>query len=338
MNLKNSVLILSLAASVASGCSDDKDTPIAVPHPGEEVSFDANLGTDSRTIYGDEFADGSAFPVYWVNGDLIQVASPQCAAGANNAEYSVSVQGKNQNYANSLDKTGERGVQWGSETMASFFSVYPGSRNMTIEGNTARAEMYIDPAQLAGFHATATHRPGMFDMEVDMQYAIMYAQTPGVRAGERVNLRFIPYSTVIEFEVAIDDALAASDVVYVHNITLTAPEGTLIAGDFTLTFDPEGKTAPVVTATSGSNSIKLTTFRYSSSSSGGGNSIMLDDTNEMMQAKMFLIPNGATIDGNWSVTLHTSGGTYVKTLGDVVNGRLVPGQIHKIKLPVLHHA
>ena len=92
-------ILLSVAvASLASACSDDlnPDGPANKAEKGDEVRFTMTLpGADTRTIYGEETSTG--FPVYWVDGDKVQVCSPQCLNGRNNAEYSISAESATQN-------------------------------------------------------------------------------------------------------------------------------------------------------------------------------------------------------------------------------------------------
>lgn len=115
---------------LASSCKDIlKPEEIIKANPGDEVVFGVALPGGTKTVYGDEIADengdNSRFPIYWVNGDLVKVASPQCMSGRNSAEYSVAVVSETQNYATSLTKTGEVGIQWGEAEKADFYSIYP---------------------------------------------------------------------------------------------------------------------------------------------------------------------------------------------------------------------
>ena len=70
------ILIASFAALfLASSCSDVMEPDeIVKANPGDEVVFGAALPA-TKTVYGDETKTG--FPIYWVNGDKVRVASPQ---------------------------------------------------------------------------------------------------------------------------------------------------------------------------------------------------------------------------------------------------------------------
>ena len=119
------LLGLSMLALVA--CNQENMPERPTPTPGAEVKFGVSLNKNdvTRTIYGDE--NNNAFPIYWVQDDKVLVTSPQCLNGRNTAQYKVSVPpDKQQNYANSLDKIGATGVQWGQADKADFYSVYPG--------------------------------------------------------------------------------------------------------------------------------------------------------------------------------------------------------------------
>ena len=76
-------IFLSMAAVVlAVACKEElnPDNPIKA-NPGDEVQFGAALPGKTKTVYGEETSTG--FPIYWVNGDLVKVASPQCMSGRN---------------------------------------------------------------------------------------------------------------------------------------------------------------------------------------------------------------------------------------------------------------
>lgn len=125
---------------MAASCTEKQDN--VIPTPGKDVNFSANLdGNKTRTVYdpnGD--FNGDAIKVNWVEGDKIKVYGTTCTQGRQLAEYSVNTAGAtNQNYATSLDKTGDAGVQWGNEATSDFYAVYPSSNNgkdFTIASNT----------------------------------------------------------------------------------------------------------------------------------------------------------------------------------------------------------
>ena len=70
------IMPLALAFTVI-GCSDDINSGIPQANTGDEVQFSTALsGVNTRTVYGEETDTG--FPIYWMNGDKVKVASPQC--------------------------------------------------------------------------------------------------------------------------------------------------------------------------------------------------------------------------------------------------------------------
>ena len=320
--------MLFILAFVAVCCSEEE--PIQTPSKsGGEVQFGLSLERMSRTIYGPE--SSNAFPVYWSEGDKVLVASPQCSRKS--AEYSVTpVAG--QNYAEALTRTGEAGVQWGS-TDADFYSVYPSndaSYWKTIEENNVVANLNIASKQSANLVYDQTKK---IYSSADMDNVVMYAVASGVVNGSDVNLQYTPYSTVLEFEVAVGPV--GNNNTYgsakVMSMTLEAPTGTNITGDVTLKFN--GSNAPTITA-AGNNSNKIT-MEFTTHP-------VLDQYN-ILKAKMALIPlSGVTSLEGWKVSIvvlegnETATKTYTKILtpkDGAVNTALVPGKIHKIKLPKL---
>lgn len=325
----NYMMLFTLALMAVCCSEEDLSTPSAPSKNGEEVNFGLSLEELSRTIYGSE--ENNAFPIYWSDGDKVLVASPQCSRQS--AEYSVTpVAG--QSFAEALTRTGEAGVQWGS-TAADFYSVYPSndaSYWKTIEENNVVANLNIASEQSANLVYDQTKK---IYSSADMDNVVMYAVASDVANGSDVNLQYTPYSTVLEFEVAVGPV--GSNNTYgsakVMSMTLEAPTGTNITGDFTLKFN--GSNAPTITA-AGNNGDKIT-MEFTTQP--------VLDQNNILQAKMSLIPLGnvKSLEG-WKVSIvvlegnETATKTYTKTLTPeegVVNTALVPGKIHKIKLPKL---
>ena len=112
MKRLHNYILLSVLAFVLASCSEDE--VIDINGQGQvagDISFGLSLPeVSSRTVYGKE-AD-KAFPIYWVDGDKVQVFSPLALEGRRSAEYQVSVN-EPTNFAGNLTKTGDYGVQWG---------------------------------------------------------------------------------------------------------------------------------------------------------------------------------------------------------------------------------
>ena len=298
-------------------CSSEE--PIQVPvKVGEEVKFGLSL-EGTRTVYGPETtADGRTyFPIYWSEGDKVQIYSPDCPEGRNQAEYSVKpVAG--QSYAESLTKTGSNGVQWGENATAKFYSVYP-SANSTfakVNGNVT-ATLNISSSQTANYILT----DGVYNV-ADMNNVVMYAQTEAINSGNDVYLQYNPFSTVLDFEIEATVGTEASALV--QSIKLEATEN--ITGKFTLTFDGAGE--PTVATAGDNGKVIEMNFGVKPELKSGANKL---------RVKMNLMPVDFDNINNWKVTLTLLEGgeekTFAKTLSSA--STVVAGKIHKVKLPVI---
>ena len=334
--------IMTLALTfLFAGCSEDELTKGPGAKVGDDVQFGLSLSNlDTRTVYGDETSTG--FPIYWVNGDKVRVASPQCLSGRNSAEYQIAVASTTQNYATSMTKTGDAGVQWGNEATADFYSIYPSSASTSLEvsgDNTVTTTLHVDATQFA---STSTKKNGtseyFYAQPAEMGNVVMYAKAADVASGDTVKLRYTPFSTVLEFEINAPSGNSANQdsKITIQSLTLTAPIGTTIAGDFDFTF-PSGKstTPSIEAATGGSNSIimhLLDNNQYTA---------VLSPTKTTLKAKMCLMPISGNLAG-WKIEVNTSAGTFSKTLAetdkDGKKTNLIAGQVHKIKLPTLSYA
>ena len=335
-------ILLSLAAvAIAASCKEElnPDKPINA-NPGDEVVFGAALPGKTKTVYGEENTETHTFPIYWVKGDKVRVASPQCMSGKNSAEYAVAVDGATQNYATSLTKTGDTGVQWGDAATADFYSIYPSSASTKLEvkDGSVSTTLHVDATQFA---STTDKGTSYYAQPADMGNVVMYAKTASVTSGSTVELHYTPFSTVLEFEInAPSEPVADKQTeITIQSLTLTAPTGTTIAGDFGFNFD-----GPSITpdATGGSNTITmhfLDNNQYTTE---------LSTTKTTLKAKMCLMPiSGVESLAGWKVEVNTSAGTFIKTLkaedfknedGSIKNTALAPGKVHKIKLPPLNYA
>lgn len=318
---------LAVLAFASISCVEDLIDP-NTPSVGsaDDVQFGLSLNdSETRTIYGAEV--DNAFPIYWSQGDRVLVASPQCPDGRNSAEYGVTpVTG--QSYAEAMNKTGEFGVQWGSSKRADFYSIYPSTNAswQTLSETNVTAKLNIAPSQSANL----VLKDGVYS-SADMNNVIMYARTADVENGKTVNLKYKPYSTILEFEMTI--APTGTNQTYgsakVMSMALTAPEGTPISGDFTLAFN--GNNTPVVSAIeNNSNSISVVFATQP----------VLDKDHKTLKAKLALIPDADITNINgWVVEIEVLEGSettatpYKMTLNTTAT--LAPGKIHKIKLPAL---
>ena len=315
-------MIFVMAFAVAS-CAEDEiiDNKIQTK-PGEDVQFGLSLPS-SRTVYGAEKTENNktTLPIYWEKDDKVQIYSPECAAGRNDAEYSVTpVSG--QSYAEKLTRTGDYGVQWGNSATANFYSVYPSlNAEFSGSGDDVTAKLNISSTQNANLSAGGA---------TDMDNVIMYAQTNGVEAGSTVNLKYTPYSTILQFKLTLGESNNGWGKVRVSSLTLTAPETVAISGDFKLKF--AGGNAPTISAVynNSNNSIKVT-FETAP---------ILTQSNQTTYVNVALIPlSSVTNLTDWTVSLDvyinddTEVSTYTKNLDGASN--LKAGMIHKITLPAI---
>lgn len=323
--------IIPFLAFLACSCQDEEQGSIQ-PTPGQDVQFGASLEkTATRTIYGDR--TGDAFPIYWVNGDEVIVCSPECATegGVGSATYKVNV-GENttQNYATSLDKTGEIGVRWGDNPTGNFYSFYPASR--AVLGSDYKTMTVTMPAQqdnnIVG-EETTTEGATKIKVNPDMRACFMYAKQPA-NSGETVNLKYIPLSTAIRFTLNGP----SSGEVGVSYVRIYAPEGTVIDGSFTLDYSGTGK--PALSTVAGRNYVTMNaadpvTKEY----------LTLGPNESAELCAFLLIPHEMTITNDWYMLIGTTDGqVFKKYLGVLANSggnsTLVPGQVHYLpELPKL---
>lgn len=322
--------IIPFLAFLACSCQDDEQGGIQ-PTPGQDVQFGAALEQSAtRTIYDDR--KGDAFPIYWVNGDEVVVCSPECAdeGGVGSATYKVNV-GENttQNYATSLDKTGEIGVRWGDNPTGNFYSFYPASR--AVLGSDYKTMTVTMPAQQDNNIVGEETTDGKTKIKVnpDMEACFMYASSTA-NSGETVNLKYIPLSTAIRFTLNGP----SSGEVGVSYVRIFAPEGTMIDGSFTLDYSGTGK--PVLTADKGRNYVTMNaadpvTKEY----------LTLGPNESAELCAFLLIPQEMTITDEWSLQIGTADGqVFKKSLGVLANSggnsTLVPGRVHYLpSLPKL---
>lgn len=390
MIMKHNIIFLIGVVCLMASCSRDEFGDFRPePTPGEEVRFSANVVGDSqtKTLYGADQPD--SIMVKWVNGDLISVYGK--TGGNQVAEYKVVATTNPTNtpnvdngqvYADDLQKTAVSGVQWGDEEAANFMAIYPStgasfpSENQ-IKTTISATQNYVFPS---GYHEGVLSGvdAGGADVSIDlwegthfgsnatnpsMQNAIMFARTENVANGSTVDLHFKPFATVLKFRFMGFNSSLSDPTIYVQNITVTAPDGTNISGDFTLTISGSAKdaTAKAVASGNNTNSITLNTILP------GGGFIPLKK-HQAIDFNVFTIPldnvkMGGDVtkkiaDGKatysceypWKIEVKTAQhGTFtyniipkVENLNTLQAGTheaqeftLAKGEIHKVKIPQL---
>ena len=315
--------VIPLLAFLASSCQDEEQASIQ-PATGDEVRFGASLeqNATARTIYGQEA--NNAFPIYWVNGDRVLVYSPQCVP-VTNAIYQVSV-GEQQNYATSLDKTGENGLQWGDSQTADFYSVYPSIDQNSEDPSGAEIRngnsvVLTMPAQQDNGYV---NNNGTLTVQPDMRACFMVANTPDVQSGSTVELQYTPLSTAVRFTL---QGPAGDEPVGINYVRLYAPVGTNINGTFTADFSTvDSNGLPKLTATNGR---RYVTFNVADEH---GTYLTLRSGESIELNAFLLLENETTITPEWYIEVGTTGGqSFIKYLDDSsTNVTLVPGKIHRL--------
>ena len=321
-NIMKSLLLGMLAVASAS-CSKDIE-PTITPTPGGDVSFGGSLEGNalSRTIYGER--ENGAFPIYWLKDDRMFIASPQCLFGRNAATYSVDpdkILSDKQNYADELIKTGPAGIQWG-DTDADFYSIYP-QRNGDYEVKPAAGYSKENPIFALNMPYSQTNIVGTPEgsdkqtmLTADMNACFMYAQTPNVKNGSIVNLRYTPLSTAIRFKLKGPNGNSPATVT---NIILHGPESSDLSGEFTVEFDPSGLEKPTVTPVKRKTSSKGTVFaQYKTEDENESISFLELQPGEEIELNVFIIPQDVQLTDQWRLEVNLSTGTtLVKKLGAV---------------------
>ena len=321
--------MLFMLALVAVCCSEeDLVTPANPAKSGDDVQFGLSLENLSRTIYGNETSvttnnvTTNYFPIYWVNGDKVQIFSPQCLEGRRNAEYQVILPKNvtNPNYADNLTKTGEIGVQWGNGETADLYSLYP-SGNYTLSSDGTKAEnIFINYSQNIIVDGAT--------VKSDMEDCLMYAKRTSVPRGDVVNLQYDPISTV--FMITLNVPNESADDFIIQSVSLEAPDGVDIAGTFSLNISDGSFGAW------GNNKAKSVSAQIYDKATGGYYTLA---KGKSVQIPLFIAPikdqnnieNVLTIDG-WKIKVAANQKEYVKTLAKQT---IKPGKVHKVTLPNL---
>lgn len=336
--------IISFLTLLACSCQDEEHG--VQPTPGEDVKFGAGLEQNaSRTVYGPENDNG--FPIYWVDGDEVIVSSPECAkdGGVGSATYKVHVESETQNYATSLDKTGEIGVRWGDNSVGNFYSVYPVSSSHTKLGSDYKTVTLIMPAQQDNNIVTEN---GIKIIRSDMRSCFMYAAEAGVESGATVNLKYKPLSTAVRFKLF---GPLTNDQVTINYVRIYAPQGTYISGTFNVDLSTaigennENKW-PSMTVTNGRNYVTM-----NAADATTGTYLTLGQNESIEMNAFLLIANETKItsssadaewEDSWYIEIGTSSGiSYKKRLNtsDGTIPTLVPGKVHRLPdLPNLSSA
>lgn len=344
------LISLLLPAFLLASCTEDDFSGIK-PTPGEDVRFTGVLRTDAstRTTYADEATGSESWRINWLNGDMINVYTPQGLSGFTQAPYKVvntkedGTDDNSLNYAKELALVKDAGVRWGDAREANFYAVYPyveGVSNFNTIGTAA--EHAVITANVAAEQVnsvptyTNTTTKNIF-VKGDMANNVMFACTPNVENGTSpVELKFVPASTVLQFNLG---CLSVGEVggthtdqeITIRKITVTAPAGTPIAGTLSMSFGTTTQEAvPVLSVQNGTNIVSLET-RYNGT-------YVTVPAGGTMTANMFIAVPAAGYDmgaGDWTITVDAIEGKFTKVLttSETSAAELLPGEIHRISLP-----
>ena len=331
------ILLLSSAVLMAVACNDSNTeelTTTPTPTPGKDVNFGGNLSASdvTRTIYGDEVkGDGGAysFPILWLKGDKVFIASPQCRENFREGTFAVPDDANNRDYAGSFNKE-DGAVQWGNSSSADFYSIYPqrdGNYKVTtapdFSASNASFVLNMPESQTCVVSATSAS-PVM--KTADMNACFMYAKNAGVLNGtSSVNFGFNPLSTAIRFTLRGSDV--QGQTIFVTRIRLIGPSGAALSGKFKVNLNGN---SPVVTPVPNETSNIVTIYaRYDNEA------YLQLSYNESIELNAFIMPvSGLKIDGNWKLEVALSTGKVVtKTLtpsSSSSNTNIVAGKIHRL--------
>lgn len=352
--MRKNILYILVTAFLAVACFEERYQ--TEPTPNQEVDFSAGLfGAQTKTLYGnDEFSSvQNSIKIKWVDGDLVKVYGTTCSC--KQAEYAILApttpdalntpnKDDGKSTADGMVKTGEAGVQWGSDPASDFYAVYPSGSTgdfVSYNGGT-KVKTTISATQYNRFIKSGTTWQGVpfdfSDKTMRMSNAIMYARTTA-NSGESVDLVFNPFTTVLKFKLASWKSVSGSGLegnatgksIQVKSITIKAPYA--IAGDFDLMFPASSSSvsASLANGYSSSSSVVITPAEQLTWTYG-----------ESIEFSVFTIPVSnrklSDVDSNgngWSIRLETNEGTKLFNLkpSSTSKSNLVAGKIHKLGLP-----
>lgn len=325
--IHNYIMLLAVALAFA-GCADDEIVNNRVQaQTGDDVQFGLSLENLSRTVYGDEDIDkdengaitARSYPIYWVNGDKVQIFSPECLEGRRSAEYKVELpdNGDAAYYAKDLVKTGAYGVQWGDNDEATFYSLYPsGNYSLSTDGTVAEG-IFINYNQNIVVDGA--------NIKSDMQDCLMYAKTTASK-GKVVNLQYNPITTVFRLTLSVD-ANSTKDFV-IQSVSITSPsEDTYLAGSLGIKVD-NGSFAGW-----GDNKDNIVSATITDKATGGYHTLK---KGESVEIPLFLAPVLGLNTEGWKISVKTSVDGVPQTFTKTLDSRDVEaGKIHKVVLPKL---
>lgn len=347
--IKKLIYACGVACAVLSAASCSKMN--AVPTPGEEVQFGVatSNATQTRTLYGAD--NESVIKIKWVDGDRMMIFSTTCMAESNPSEYAVNVEGSD--YSGYITKTGAMGLRWGEQAMSDFFAIYPSSDAVfSMESGAVKAASSISSVQnylfdnaIGGDGVWKGTHYGSDIATPSMENAVMYACTYGVSPGKDISLAFKPANTALRFRFMgfSSNIPEAKNGIVIESVTVTAPDGYQIAGDFNISvpstkkeYDQSGIKASTIQNSATGNSITVATRT-------SANSYLKVYGGQAVEFSVFMAPlsgQEVSVQNPWLVSIKIEGRPeplqyHLRPKEASSVFELIPGYIHRVKIPML---
>lgn len=297
--------LIGLGTAVVA-CSDDnldKTNPVA---PDDEVEFLVNTSSvSSRTMYGQENAEGTQQGLYWGNyndwvADTIKIFSNETRFGY--ANYLIQKAETNSNTAAGITRLGEYGLQWGAQPddlnkTYDFYAFYPASRcqddvtyTKTDTEQTAIVNAWIRPGQSpTKINATPVTENGteVYYGNPDMRACLMSAHNTA-KYGETVSLDFKPLATVLDITINGNANMNEPEAVYM--VSLRHKKGEAIVGNFQ--YDMHNNKIVEGSITNGESQISMIPriSTYDADHNPTSSTTVMVKPKQQLKVRFFLIP------------------------------------------------
>lgn len=232
--------LLALGVVALSGCQDEEIVkPVNPAKTGEEITFGSSLydveNSETRTIYGDLNEEGTAYPVYWEEGDLISIYCPQ----SNNTKlvsYRVTPQDVDKSKSEAVTKLDpdKPGLQWGAEEVHEFSAFYPADKIISSEQGVITAEIPVEQAPVR-WETTPNGTGTTYTGIANTDYAFMWAFNVHEKSkGGDVALKFRPWVTILDVE--INGPANKGEKIKMSSVQLRSLSNETLTGKFTVDF------------------------------------------------------------------------------------------------------
>ena len=290
--------------------------------------------TSTGQDYADYLEHTGDYGVQWgddVISDFISIYSPKCSTfdyTKSSTEYYYAL---NENEGNiTFEQTTTAPSDEDKELLTSY--AYTASASISNEQNIVFDGTETDDGTALKAYSIDTKL-----QEECMPNLIMYARTDRVIAGETVNLRYKPFTTVLNFQFNGYDlnnkesSPINTSGIFIQKITVEAPAGVNIAGDFKLniTGSQAKAKAELGEVSNGSNTITINTLMPD------GKYLNLFPE-QAINFNVFAIPNEYTMstDKEWKLTFHTASyGTFTFSMKPAEKKTISAGKISKLPIP-----